>query len=133
MSLNKNLVELQVHSDERGSLVVVEQLKDIPFEIKRVFHIYDLSPEGVRGSHAHFKNKYLLVTAVGSCKITLDNGSVRHTYELNKPNIGLFQDKLVWAEMHDFSKDCVLIAYASEGYDTKDYIRDYDEFLRNIA
>ena len=129
MDINNNLVELEVHADERGSLVVVEQLKDIPFEITRVFHIYGVSPGAVRGAHAHFENRCLLLPVAGSCKITLDNGKEKITYELSKPNVGVIQDRLVWAEMHDFSDDCILVAYASEGYDVADYIRDYDEFL----
>ncbi len=127
-----SLIELSVKGDERGSLVAVEQNRDVPFSIKRVFHIFGTQPRASRGKHSHFSTKQFLVAVSGSCKVTLDNGSSKTTYKLNKPNIGLLQDALIWGEMHDFSEDCVLLVLASEHYDEADYIRDYDEFVRCV-
>lgn len=127
-----SLIELSIKGDERGSLVAIEQNRDIPFSIKRVFHIFGTKPGTPRGKHSHFVTKQFLVAVSGSCKVTLDNGNAKTTYELNQPNIGLFQDALIWGEMHDFSQDCVLLVLASEHYDESDYIRDYDEFLEQV-
>jgi dTDP-4-dehydrorhamnose 3,5-epimerase-like enzyme len=124
--------ECKVLGDDRGQLVALEENKDIPFNIKRVFYIYGTKENTPRGNHSHYKTKQYLVTVNGSCKVTLDNGKKQETFNLNKPNLGLFQDALVWGNMHDFSSDCVLLVLASEHYDENDYIRDYDEFLKAI-
>lgn len=118
--------------DDRGQLVAIEGLKDIPFDIKRVFYIFGTQPDLPRGQHSHYKVQQYLIAVNGSCKVTLDDGKQKVTYELNQPNIGLFQDALVWGSMHDFSPDCVLLVLASEAYDDADYIREYDEFLRCV-
>lgn len=124
-----SLINLNIRGDNRGSLVAIEQNTDVPFDIKRTFHIYGTKQGTPRGQHSHFITKQFLVAVSGSCKVTLDSGSEKVTYELNQPNIGLFQDALVWGEMHGFSKDCVLLVLASEHYDENDYIREYEEFL----
>ena len=123
------LQEFKVLGDHRGQLVALEANRQIPFDVKRVFYIYG-TQEGIpRGNHSHYKTKQFLVAVNGSCKVTLDNGKEKETFDLNKPNLGLFQDALVWGTMHDFSSDCVLMVLASEHYDESDYIRDYDKFL----
>ena len=86
-----------------------------------------------RGNHSHYKTKQFLVAVNGSCKVTLDDGNTKETFDLNKPNLGLFQDALVWGSMHDFSSDCVLMVLADEYYDASDYITDYDKFLEVIS
>ena len=107
-------------------------MKQIPFDVKRVFYIYG-TQEGIpRGNHSHYKTKQFLVAVNGSCKVTLDNGKIKETYELNKPNLGLFQDALIWGTMHDFSSDCVLIVLANEYYDASDYINNYDKFIEVV-
>lgn len=121
--------EFKVLGDQRGQLVALESDKQIPFDIKRVFYIYG-TQEGVpRGNHSHYKTKQFLVAVNGSCKVTLDNGKIKETFDLNKPNLGLFQDALIWGTMHDFSSDCVLMVLADEYYDASDYITNYDKFL----
>lgn len=115
--------------DERGSLIAFEENHNVPFDIKRVFYIYG-TQEGVpRGQHSHFKTKELLVAINGGCKVTLDDGQKKETYTLNKPNVGLFKDALIWVAMHDFSQDCILMVLADTYYEDSDYIRDYDQFL----
>ena len=126
------LEEFKVLGDHRGQLVALEANRQIPFDVKRVFYIYG-TQEGVpRGNHSHYKTKQFLVAVNGSCKVTLDNGKEKETFDLNKPNLGLFQDALVWGTMHDFSNDCVLMVLANEHYDESDYIRDYDKFLKEV-
>ena len=126
------LEEFKVLGDHRGQLVALEANRQIPFDVKRVFYIYG-TQEGVpRGNHSHYKTKQFLVAVNGSCKVTLDNGKNKETFDLNKPNLGLFQDALIWGTMHDFSRDCVLLVIASEHYDESDYIRDYNKFLKEV-
>ncbi len=122
----------QPHGDERGQLVALEEFKDIPFEIKRVYYMYD-TKEGVhRGFHAHKKLQQILFCVSGSCKILLDNGTEKKVVPLEKPYEGLFVSNDMWREMYDFSPDAVLMVLASELYDESDYIRDYDEFLEYV-
>ena len=125
--------EHKVLGDERGKLVALESGIDIPFEIKRAFYIFSTDPNLPRGQHSHYKTKQYLIAVSGSCKVTLDNGCEKEIYELCKPNMGLFQDALVWGEMHDFSTDCVLLVLASEHYDKSDYIHDYSEFIKVVS
>ena len=126
------LEEFKVLGDHRGQLVALEANRQIPFDVKRVFYIYG-TQEGVpRGNHSHYKTKQFLVAVNGSCKVTLDNGKEKETFDLNKPNLGRFQDALIWGTMHDFSSDCVLMVLANEYYDASDYITDYDKFLEVV-
>ncbi len=123
---------LKILGDSRGQLIVLEENREVPFDIKRVFYIYG-TQEGVsRGEHSHYKTKQFLVAVNGSCKVTLDEGTKKETFDLNKPNIGLFQNALVWGSMHDFSSDCVLMVLANNYYDENDYIRNYDDFLELV-
>ena len=123
----------QPHGDDRGQLVALEEMKDIPFRIKRVYYMYD-TIEGVRrGFHAHKCLEQILVPIHGSCKIHLDDGTETAEVVLDKPFEGLYISNAVWREMYDFSPDAVLMVLASEYYDEKDYIRNYDEFLKYIG
>lgn len=123
----------QPHGDDRGQLVALEEFKDIPFEIKRVYYIYD-TLEGVRrGFHAHKNLEQILICIHGSCKVLLDNGKEKKVVPLEKPYEGLYIANNMWREMFDFSPDAVLLVLASELYDEADYIRDYDIFLEEIA
>lgn len=123
------LNEFNVLGDHRGQLIALEENKQIPFDIKRVFYIYGTQDGILRGNHSHYKTKQFLVAVNGNCKVTLDNGKIKETFDLNKPNLGLFQDALIWGCMHDFSSDCVLMVLANEYYDANDYITSYDKFL----
>ena len=114
--------------DERGNLIALEENKNIPFDIKRVYYIFD-NKEGVRrGFHAHKNLEQVLVCVNGSCEILLDDGKEKSIIKLENRNEGLFIEKLVWREMFNFSADCVLMVLASDYYDEKDYIRDYNDF-----
>lgn len=120
----------QQHGDERGQLVALEEMKDIPFQIKRVYYMYDTAKAIRRGFHAHKSLKQILVCVHGSCKILLDNGYEKKIVNLEKPYEGLYIEHNMWREMYDFSPDAVLMVLASDYYNENDYIRDYDEFLK---
>ena len=127
MQVTKYLFE--THGDNRGQLVAIEQQKDIPFEIKRVYYMYETG-EGIRrGYHAHKNLEQILICIHGSCKVLLDNGTEKEIVLLDKPNEGLYVSNNMWREMFDFSSDAVLMVLASELYDESDYIRNYEDFL----
>lgn len=123
----------QQHGDERGQLVALEEIRDIPFKIKRVYYMYDTKREVRRGKHAHKSLEQILICIHGSCKILLDDGIDQKVVSLEKPYEGLYIANTMWREMYDFSDDAVLLVLASEMYDEKDYIRDYEEFLRFVG
>lgn len=123
-----NTAELNILGDHRGQLIALEGGKDVPFDIKRVFYIYGTLDGVKRGQHSHYKTKQFLISVCGSCKVTLDDGDKKQTFVLNNPNIGLFQDAMIWGTMHDFSSDCVLLVLADSEYHENDYIRDYSDF-----
>ena len=124
--------KFKILGDSRGQLIALETNKQIPFDVKRVFYIYGTQPNIPRGNHAHYKTKQFLVAVNGSCKVTLNDGKIKETYNLNKPNLGLFQDALIWGRMHDFSDDCVLMVLADEYYDASDYITEYSKFDKEV-
>lgn len=122
----------QPHGDDRGQLVALEEFKDIPFRVKRVYYMYDTADGVTRGFHAHKCLQQILICIHGSCKIRLDNGKEKKVVPLEKPYEGLYVSNNMWREMFDFSQDAVLMVLASELYDESDYIRDYDEFLEFV-
>ena len=124
-----NFIAFQSKGDDRGSLVALESHKKIPFEIKRVYYIFDTKSGVVRGLHAHKSLSQVMVCLKGSCRIVLDNGCTKEQVVLDSPDKGLLIDSMIWREMHDFSADCLLLILASEHYAESDYIRDYDDFL----
>ena len=127
-----NLVQLQSHGDDRGSLVSLETEHNIPFSIKRVYYIFDTQKDVRRGFHAHKELKQMAIVVSGSCRFLLDDGYEKVSVYLDNPSQGLYIDSCIWREMYDFSDDCVLIVLASEHYDEADYIRDYDEFIDKV-
>ncbi|EFE51501.1 MULTISPECIES: sugar 3,4-ketoisomerase [Providencia] len=125
-----NIIEFQILGDDRGSLISLEQHKNIPFNIKRIYYIFG-TKEGVsRGFHAHKNLQQVAICVKGSCRFVLDDGHNKDEIILDNPNIGLHINSFMWREMHDFSEDCVLVVLASELYDESDYIRDYNIFLK---
>ena len=120
------------HGDDRGQLVAIEAMKDLPFEVRRVYYIYDTLPGVRRGFHAHLNLQQILLCVNGSCKIHLDNGTDTAEVTLDKPNVGLYISNDMWREMYDFTPGTVLLVLASEYYDEADYIRNYDVFLERV-
>lgn len=126
------IINFQKHGDERGMLIALEENKEIPFIIKRVYYMYDTVSGVRRGYHAHKKLKQILICIHGNCKIHLDDGYDTFEVFLDKPFEGLYVTNNMWREMYDFSPDAVLMVLASEYYDESDYIRNYDEFIKYI-
>ena len=127
------ILEFDEFGDERGSLVVAEGGgQDIPFEIKRVFYMYGSDPTIVRGQHANRKTEFVLINVSGTSKVKVDNGEEQAVIELNRPRMGLYLKTMLWKDMYDFSSDSVLLVLASEHYDGGEYIRDYEEYLKEI-
>ena len=127
-----SLIDFQKHGDDRGMLIALESNKEIPFEIKRVYYMYDTIENVRRGFHAHKKLKQILICINGNCKIHLDDGYETKEVILDKPYEGLYIENDIWREMYDFSSDAVLMVLASELYDESDYIRNYDEFIKFV-
>ncbi len=130
--MNYEIIKFQQHGDQRGQLVALEASKEVPFDIKRVYYMYDTVGGVRRGYHAHKKLKQILICTSGSCKIHLDDGFETAEILLDKPYEGLYVSNDMWREMYDFSSDAVLMVLASELYDESDYIRDYKKFIETI-
>lgn len=126
-----HIIEIPKIEDE-GYLSFMEGNDHIPFEIKRIYYIYDVVKNAVRGMHTHKKTKQVLFCIRGSITIILDNGKEKEAITLNKPNQGLYLDTMMWHEMVAFKEGTVLLVVASEKYEEKDYIRDYQEFLGRV-
>jgi len=126
------IVNFKTLGDERGSLIAIEEGYNAPFDIKRVYYIFD-TKEGVeRGFHAHINLEQICIAVKGSCTFTLDDGKKREEVKLDNPNEGLYIEGLIWREMKDFSPDCVLVVLASEHYDESDYLRVYEKFKEEV-
>ena len=133
MSLFK-WIDFQSLGDARGSLVALEIGMEmaVPFDIKRVYYIYETGKGVSRGFHAHRNLRQVAICMAGKCRMVLDNGTIREETWISSPTQGLLIESMVWREMHDFSDDCVLLVLASDHYDETDYIRDYSEFLKEL-
>ena len=130
---NIRLIDFPVKGDERGSLVALEGLSDqVPFDIKRVYYIFDTASHMVRGKHAHYHLKQVLICTSGSCDIEVDDGFSKKAIHMDSPRKGLLIDGFIWREMKNFSSGCVLMVLASEHYDEADYVRNYQDFLKEI-
>lgn len=127
------MLEFSQKGDERGHLVIVEGMQDIPFEIKRIFYIYGSDKDVVRGQHANKESEFVLINVAGTSKVRVKDGKGNEAiYSLNRPHTGVYLPKMVWKDMYDFSEDSVLLCLASEHYNVDEYIRNYDEFVRLV-
>ena len=126
------LFEIKPICDNNGSLNVVEEEKQIPFKIKRLFYVYDVKQNASRGEHANKKSRFCMVSLHGKCDVEVKDGKDVITYKLDNPNKVLFLDKMVWKTMTHFSKDCVLLVLSDSPYDKDEYIRDFNEYLELI-
>lgn len=121
-------IDFKVVGDDRGSLISLEENKNIPFSISRIYYIFDTKADVSRGYHAHKKLQQVAVCVSGKCRIVLDDGKQQAEVWLDSPDKGIVINGMTWREMHNFSSDCVLLVIASEHYDESDYIRSYSEF-----
>ena len=119
--------------DERGRLVVIEGNRDIPFDIKRAFYIYGSDATVKRGQHANRESEFVLVNVAGKSKVRITDSENEAIVELDKPMKAVYIPKMVWKDMYDFSPDSVLLVLASTHYDATEYIRNYDDFVKEIA
>lgn len=127
------MLEFPQKGDDRGHLVIVEGAKDIPFDIKRIFYIYGSDSDVVRGQHANRKSEFVLINVAGKSKVRVKDGLGNEAvFSLNRPHTGIYLPQMVWKDMYDFSEDSVLLVLSSEHYDSSEYIRDYDEFIKCI-
>ncbi|MFT5923080.1 MAG: dTDP-4-dehydrorhamnose 3,5-epimerase-like enzyme [Paraglaciecola sp.] len=126
------LIQLKSCGDERGSLIALEERSNIPFEIKRVYYMFNTGDGVRRGFHAHKALKQVAIAVRGSCKFMLDDGTEKIEVTLNHPAQGLLIESFMWREMFDFSADCVLIVLADQVYDEADYVRNYDQFIEQV-
>lgn len=126
------LITLHTISDPRGNLTVAEENKDLPFDLKRAYWIFDVPQGGNRGGHAHKRLRQVLVAINGSFTVNLDNGKEKKKYQLNNPEEGLLIDTEIWRTLDDFSSGAICLVLASELYNPDDYLYDYDEFLEYI-
>lgn len=133
--MNYKLLDFKVNGDERGKLIALEGEKIIPFNIKRIYYIYDTMPETQRGKHAHKDLEQVIICLNGSCKFLLDDGRGKgqEIVSLSRPDHGLYIGVGMWREMFDFSYGCILLVMASDYYDENEYIRNYDEFLKIVT
>lgn len=124
------MVELdRHHSDRKGNLTVVENGQTLPFDVKRVYYLYDVPGGENRGAHAHKELSQLIIAASGSFTVTLDDGKSKRSFFLNRPYQGLYVKPGMWRDLEDFSSGAVCMVLASDVYKKDDYIRDYNEFL----
>ena len=125
-------IDFQKHGDDRGSLVVAEYEKEIPFLVKRIYYIYGVDDDKRRGFHSHKNLRQVYIAIHGSVKVMLDDGDKQETVLLDNPAQGLYIGHNVWREIFDFSNDAVLLVLASEKFSESDYIRNHDEFLASL-
>lgn len=126
--MHVKLIQLQKHGDDRGALVALEDQKNVPFSIRRVYYLFGTQAGVRRGFHAHKSLQQLAIVVRGSCRFHLDDGLEKIELLLDNPAQGLMLPPMLWHEMYDFSEDCVLMALADNHYDEADYVRSYDDF-----
>ena len=124
------IIDLPKILDRRGNLSIIEEMKNIPFEIKRSFWIYDVPGGETRGGHAYKETQEFIVALSGSFDVVIDDGKVKQTFSLNRSYYGLYVPQMMWRQMVNFSTNSLALVVTSTAYDANDYIREYDDFLK---
>lgn len=127
---NCSMIEMDKHHHKKGNITVVENDITIPFDVQRVYYLYDVPGGEERGGHAHKELKQLIVAASGSFDVVLNDGNVKRTFSLNRPYQGLLVVPGIWRELNNFSSGAVCLVLASLKYDENDYIREFEEFIK---
>ena len=132
MTSLKDVKEFNLKSfiEPDGKLTPIELDRDIPFEVKRMFYVYDVHDQNDRGKHSHHKTKQILIAVSGGVTVVCDDGKERRNYVLNEPNRALYIPEMIWDEQVYHNESSVLLVLSNTNYDTSDYIEDYDEFKR---
>lgn len=130
-SSNIKFLDIPKVHDERGSLAVIEK-EVVPFEIKRVYYLYDVPSDSFRGGHAHKEQESVIIALSGSFEVTLDDGENKQKITLNKPTKALYVSTYIWREIDNFSSGAVCLVLASTNYNEAEYIRDYDQFKNQV-
>lgn len=125
-----NIIVLGKSNEEKGNLTVVENYNTVPFDVKRIFYLYDIPGDAARGSHAHRNLYQLMIAAGGSFDVIIDDGNVKRSVTLNRPYYGLLVMPGIWCELVNFSSGSICLVLASEKYDENDYIDDYEKFIQ---
>lgn len=123
------LIQLPKISDPRGNLTFIEGGRHVPFDIARVYYLYDVPGGASRGGHAHKQLQQLIIAMSGSFDVVLDDGRNKKTFSLNRSYVGLYVPTMIWRELENFSSGAVCAVMASNHYDEQDYFRDYEQFL----
>lgn len=127
------VIELHKVKGEKGNIVIAEGNLEIPFDIKRIFYIYEVSRDTMRGAHANRNSEFVLICVKGSVKVKIKYAKEEEIYTLDVEDKGLYIPKMVWKEMYDFSEDAILLCISSKEYDPQEYIREYDKFLQEVS
>jgi len=127
------IIDFKKISDPRGNLTVIEPKKDIPFEIKRIYYIYEVPRGKSRGGHAHKTLEQIMIAISGSFNVNLDDGKQRKTFYLNRAYYGLYIPRMIWGDIDNFSSGSVCLVLASDYYNESDYVRNYDEFVEMVG
>lgn len=128
--MNSRKVDFVQRGDDRGHLVIIEGMQEIPFDIKRVFYIYASQRDVVRGKHANLRSEFVLINVQGTSKIKVTDGKEVQIYDLKEPHSGVYVPKMLWKEMYEFSDDSILLVLSNEHYDKSEYINDFEEYKR---
>jgi WxcM-like, C-terminal len=124
-----SMISLPINHQANGNLTAVSNGIQVPFDVKRVYYLYDVPGGFSRGGHGHLELQQLIVALSGSFDITVDDGKVKRTFHLSRPNMGLYMPSGLWRELDNFSSGSICFVLASIEYDEKDYFRDYDKFV----
>jgi len=130
--MNYKIIDTKVFGDERGKLVSFEEGINCPFDVKRAFYVFDTKGDIARGCHANRDSEFLLIAINGSCKVKIDDCKTQEIVELSNPHTALYLGKMMWKEMYDFSYNGTLLVLASTKYNENEYVRDYEEFLKEV-
>ena len=121
---------LKNFGDERGGLIPFEMDHNAPFEVRRAFYIFDTKPDTLRGAHANRASQFVMVAVAGSCTVHIDNGrGEKSSVTLDRPDLALWLDKMIWKKMVDFSPGAILLVLSNEKYDETEYVRNYEEYV----
>ena len=126
------LIKLKTNEDDRGSLIAIEGEADLGYKIARVFYMYGMNKDTIRGKHANLHSTICFIALNGSCKVLIDDGLCRESFILDKPETALVCYPVTWKEMTDFSENCVLECICDTNFDPSDYLDDYNDFINEV-